>query len=221
MSTAPSVYGTPASVTMMNLALYGGDYVLSPAAFASQLGAANANLNTYANTMGAGFNSETTTQYATRVLGNMGVVAVPGLLQAVIDYMNAAGIANRGVVTLQLGQLLSNLYNDVTYGPAASAWNALVADNYSEWTGAVVPGSEIFMLNTIGLTQGTSGDDTIIGTQQTYQNGDVVNGGDGNDVIQLSLQSGTFDDVEVDNVERLEANISGVSRASAMTCPAG
>ena len=211
MSTAPSVYGTPASVTMMNLALYGGDYVLSPAAFASQLGAANANLNTYANTMGAGFDSETTTQYATRVLGNMGVVAVPGLLQAVIDYMNAAGIANRGVVTLQLGQLLSNLYNDVTYGPAASAWNVLVADNYSEWTGAVVPGSEIFMLNTIGLTQGTSGDDTIIGTQQTYQNGDVVNGGDGNDVIQLSLQSGTFDDVEVDNVERLEANISGVS----------
>ena len=211
MSTAPSVYGTPASVTMMNLALYGGDYVLSPAAFASQLGAANANLNAYANTMGAGFDSETTTQYATRVLGNMGVVAVPGLLQAVIDYMNAAGIANRGVVTLQLGQLLSNLYNDVTYGPAASAWNVLVADNYSEWTGAVVPGSEIFMLNTIGLTQGTSGDDTIIGTQQTYQNGDVVNGGDGNDVIQLSLQSGTFDDVEVDNVERLEANISGVS----------
>jgi hypothetical protein len=196
---------------MMNLALYGGDYVLSPAAFASQLGAANANLNAYVNTMGAGFDSETTTQYATRVLGNMGVVAVPGLLQAVIDYMNAAGIANRGVVTLQLGQLLSNLYNDVTYGPAASAWNALVADNYSEWTGAVVPGSEIFMLNTIGLTQGTSGDDTIIGTQQTYQNGDVVNGGDGNDVIQLSLQSGVFDDVEVDNVERLEANISGVS----------
>ena len=80
MSTAPSVYGTPASVTMMNLALYGGDYVLSPAAFASQLGAANANLNTYANTMGAGFNTETTTQYATRVLGNMGVVAVPGTL---------------------------------------------------------------------------------------------------------------------------------------------
>ncbi|MBK7509062.1 MAG: hypothetical protein IPI16_13450 [Comamonadaceae bacterium] len=67
---------------------------------------------------------------------------MPGLLQAVIDYMNAAGIANRGVVTLQLGQLLSNLYNDVTYGPAASAWNALVADNYSEWTGAVVPGAK-------------------------------------------------------------------------------
>ncbi|MBK7509063.1 MAG: hypothetical protein IPI16_13455 [Comamonadaceae bacterium] len=49
---------------MMNLALYGGDYVLSPAAFASQLGAANANLNTYANTMAAGFDSDTTPQYA-------------------------------------------------------------------------------------------------------------------------------------------------------------
>jgi hypothetical protein len=56
-------------------------------------------------------------------------------VKLLIDYMDAAGIANRGVVTLQLGQLLSNLYNDVTYGPAASAWNALVAENYAEWTG--------------------------------------------------------------------------------------
>jgi hypothetical protein len=197
---------------MMNLALYGGDYVLSPAAFASQLGAANANLNTYANTMGAGFNSETTTQYATRVLGNMGVVAVPGLLQAVIDYMNAAGIANRGVVALQLGQILSTLYNDPTFGSSASAWNALVSENYAEWTGAIVPGQEIFMTSAIELTTGTSGDDTIVGTQSTYQNGDMVNGGGGDhDVLQLSLQSGTFDDVSVTGVERLEANISGVS----------
>jgi hypothetical protein len=211
MSTAPSVYGSPAYVTMMNLALYGGDYTLPPAAFATQVTAASTNLNAYANSMASGFVGTLTPQYVDLVLGQMGVLAVPGLRQAVIDYMDAAGIANRGVVTLQLGQLLSNLYNDVTYGPAASAWNALVAENYAEWTGSVVPGAEIFMLNTIGLTQGTSGDDTIIGTQSTYQNGDVVNGGDGDDVIQLSLQSGTFDDVSVDNVERLEANISGVS----------
>jgi len=35
MSTAPSVLGTPSYVTMMNLALFGGDYTLTPAAFAS------------------------------------------------------------------------------------------------------------------------------------------------------------------------------------------
>ena len=166
MSTAPSVYGSPAYVTMMNLALYGGDYTLPPAAFATQVTAASTNLNAYANSMASGFVGTLTPQYVDLVLGHMGVLAVPGLRQAVIDYMDAAGIANRGVVTLQLGQLLSNLYNDVTYGPAASAWNALVAENYAEWTGSVVPGAEIFMLNTIGLTQGTSGDDTIIGTRR-------------------------------------------------------
>ena len=211
MTTTPSVLGTDSYVTMMNLALFGGDQVLAPTEFASQKNAATANLNAYANSLASGFNFESTTLYVDRVLGNMGVNSVPGLHQAVVDYMNAAGIANRGVVTLQLGQLLSNLWGDVTYGAAASAWNVLVAENFAEWTGAVVPGAEIFMTTAIGLTSGTSGDDNIIGTQGTYQNGDVVNGGGGDDVLTLSLQSGVFDDVSVSNVERLEANISGVS----------
>jgi len=211
MSTAPSVLGTPSYVTMMNLALFGGDYTLTPAAFASQVGAANANLNAYANSLGAGFNSLTTPEYADLVMGNMGLNQ-PGLRQALIDYLNAAGIANRGVVTLQLGQILSTLYNDPTFGSSASAWNALVADNYAEWTGAIVPGSEIFMTTAIELTNGTSGDDTIIGTQTTYQNGDRVDGrGGDHDTLQLTLQSGTFDDVSVTGIERLEANISGIS----------
>jgi hypothetical protein len=81
----------------------------------------------------------------TLVLGHMGVDANP-LHDAVVAYMNSVGVANRGTVTLQLGQILSGLTLDVTYGAAANAWNALVSANFAEWTGtAPVPGSNIAM----------------------------------------------------------------------------
>ncbi|MBK7509901.1 MAG: hypothetical protein IPI16_18010 [Comamonadaceae bacterium] len=120
----------------MNLALYGDSYVLTPAEFAVQLGSATANSGAYSNSIAAPFSTPaTTTAYVTLVLGHMGIDN-PALHQAVVDYMDAAGIANRGIVTFQIGQILSNLTLDGTYGAAANAWNAEVTANFAEWTGS-------------------------------------------------------------------------------------
>ncbi len=208
----PTVFGPSAAVTMTNLALYGGSYVLTPLEFANQVTQATANQYAFANTLAAPFvNSPMTTQaYVNIVLTNLGVNAEP-LNSAVVAYMNSVGRANWGTVTLQLGQILSTLTGDVTYGPAANAWNALVTANFAEWTGtAPVPGSNIAMTTTANeLVVGTGGDDKFSGSTNTYQGGDTVRGGGGHDVLMLSLTSGTYNNVTTQGVNRIEIDADG------------
>ena len=208
----PTVFGPSAAVTMTNLALYGGSYVLTPLEFANQVTQATANQYAFANTLAAPFvNSPMTTQaYVNIVLTNLGVNAEP-LNSAVVAYMNSVGRANWGTVTLQLGQILSTLTGDVTYGPAANAWNALVTANFAEWTGtAPVPGSNIAMTTTANeLVVGTGGDDKFSGSTGTFQGGDTVRGGGGNDVLMLSLQSGLYNNVTTQGVNRIEIDADG------------
>ncbi|MBK9197551.1 beta strand repeat-containing protein [Candidatus Skiveiella danica] len=208
----PTVFGPSAAVTMMNLALYGDSYVLTPAEFAVQLGSATANSGAYSNSIAAPFSTPatTTTAYVTLVLGHMGIDN-PALHQAVVDYMDAAGIANRGIVTFQIGQILSNLTLDGTYGAAANAWNAEVTANFAEWTGsAPVPGSNIAMTTTANeFVGGTGGNDSFSGSTGTFQGGDTVSGGGGVDVLMLSLQSGTYANVTTTGVNRIEIDADG------------
>lgn len=208
----PTVFGPSAAVTMTNLALYGGSYVLTPLEFANQVTQATANQYAFANQLALPFvNSPmTTSQYVNVVLTNMGVNAEP-LNSAVVAYMNSVGRANWGTVTLQLGQILSTLTGDVTYGPAANAWNALVTDNFAEWTGtAPVPGSNIAMTTTANeLVVGTGGDDKFSGSTTTFQGGDTVRGGGGNDVLMLSLQAGLYNNVTTQGVNRIEIDADG------------
>lgn len=208
----PTVFGPSAAVTMTNLALYGGSYVLTPLEFANQVTQATANQYAFANQLALPFTNSpmTTTQYVNVVLTNLGVNAEP-LTSAVVDYMNYVGRANWGTVTLQLGQILSTLTGDVTYGPAANAWNALVTANFAEWTGtAPVPGSNIAMTTTANeLVVGTGGDDKFSGSTTTFQGGDTVRGGGGNDVLMLSLQAGLYNNVTTQGVNRIEIDADG------------
>jgi hypothetical protein len=148
----------------------------------------------------------------TLVLGHMGVDANP-LHDAVVAYMDSVGVANRGTVTLQLGQILSGLTLDVTYGAAANAWNALVSANFAEWTGtAPVPGSNIAMTTVANENVvGTSGDDSFSGSTGTYQGGDTVTGGAGNDSLMLALASNPvpYNNVTVNGVERIVVDADG------------
>jgi hypothetical protein len=208
----PTVFGPSAAVTMTNLALYGDSYVLTPLEFANQVNQATPNVYAFANQLAAPFvNSPmTTTAYVNIVLTNMGVNAEP-LTSAVVAYMNSVGRANWGTVTLQLGQILSGLTGDATYGAAANAWNAMVSENFAEWTGsAPVPGSNIAMTTTANeLVMGTSGDDTFSGSTGTFQGGDTVRGGGGNDILMLSLQAGLYNNVTTQGVNRIEIDADG------------
>ena len=215
----PTVFGASQAVTMMNLALYGDSYVLTPAEFANQ---ANQATNTasgqyaYANLIAQPASVLSTDAYVTLVLGHMGVDANP-LHDAVVAYMNSVGVANRGTVTLQLGQILSGLTLDVTYGAAANAWNALVSANFAEWTGtAPVPGSNVAMTTVANENVvGTSGDDSFSGSTGTYQGGDTVTGGAGADSLMLALASGTYNNVSLSSVERVVVDADGDVTVSA------
>ncbi|WP_413891663.1 beta strand repeat-containing protein [Candidatus Skiveiella danica] len=209
----PTVFGASQAVTMMNLALYGGSYVLSPAEFANQANQATDTASgqyAYANLIAQPASVLSTDAYVTLVLGHMGVDANP-LHDAVVAYMDSVGVANRGTVTLQLGQILSGLTLDGTYGAAANAWNALVSANFAEWTGtAPVPGSNVAMTTTANeLVVGTGGDDKFSGSTNTYQGGDTVRGGGGHDVLMLSLTSGTYNNVTTQGVNRIEIDADG------------
>jgi hypothetical protein len=101
LMSQPTVFGASQAVTMMNLALYGDSYVLTPAEFANQ---ANQATNTasgqyaYANLIAQPASVLSTDAYVTLVLGHMGVDANP-LHDAVVAYMDSVGVANRGTVT--------------------------------------------------------------------------------------------------------------------------
>jgi hypothetical protein len=215
LMSQPTVFGASQAVTMMNLALYGDSYVLTPTEFANQ---ANQATNTasgqyaYANLIAQPASVLSTDAYVTLVLGHMGVDANP-LHDAVVAYMDSVGVANRGTVTLQLGQILSGLTLDVTYGAAANAWNALVSANFAEWTGtAPVPGSNIAMTTVANENVvGTSGDDSFSGSSGTYQGGDTVTGGAGNDSLMLALASNPvpYNNVTVNGVERIVVDADG------------
>lgn len=186
------IIGPSAAVTMMNLALYGDSYTMSTAEFANQLGSAQANAGTYANTLAAPFSTAatSTTAYATLVLDHMGI-NTPALRQAVVDYMNAAGIANRGIVTLQIGQILSTLELDPTWGAAAAAWNNEVTANFAEWTGTPVPTGTVQLttgLDNIQLLEGQN----AIASVGTFNPGDHVHGASGDVSVFLGVLAGTI-----------------------------
>ena len=212
----PTVFGPSAAVTMMNLALYGDSYVLTPAEFANQVVQATPNQYAYANLIAKPASALSTNSYVTLVLGHMGVDANP-LHDAVVAYMDSVGVANRGTVTLQLGQILSGLTLDVTYGAAANAWNALVSANFAEWTGtAPVPGSNVAMTTVANENVvGTSCDDSFSGSTGTYQGGDTVTGGAGADSLMLALASGTYNNVSLSSVERVVVDADGDVTVSA------
>lgn len=231
-----SVFGAAAAVTMLNRAFNNS----SPAnaVFNNQVAEAGTTADSqfaFATTFAASFNTLTDAQLAQRVLGNMGVLPNDPLLAAVADYFTATGVQSRGVVVLQLGQILAGLENatgeQAIYAPQAVAWNREVeqsfiyssnAANTSAFTGDFVdPGTNPGQTLTLTVNQdnivGTAGDDAINGGASqngagvlinTLQNVDVVDGGAGTDTLTVTLAQAAAVGPTIKNVENINVRFA-------------
>lgn len=130
------IFGTPAVVTILNRAF--NDASPSNATFNNQVAAAGttreANL-AFAQTFGAGFAGLTADAASTKLLGNLGLLPNADLQTGLKDYIASVGIANIGIVALQLGEILSGLENATgaqsIYAAPALAWNNEVTAGYN------------------------------------------------------------------------------------------
>ena len=125
------VFGAEAAVSMVNRALAN----TSPAhtVYLNQVAAAgttDASQYAFAAQLGAQYAvGKTAADLSALLLGNMGVSN--DILQAALtDYIAFHGTQNIGIIALQLGQILSGLEGDVTFGAAAAAWNQEVTNAY-------------------------------------------------------------------------------------------
>lgn len=125
------VFGAEAAVSMVNRALAN----TSPAhtVYLNQVAAAgttDASQYAFAAQLGAQYAvGKTAADLSALLLGNMGVSNA--ILQAAVtDYIAFHGTQNIGIIALQLGQILSGLEGDVTFGAAAAAWNQEVTNAY-------------------------------------------------------------------------------------------
>ena len=211
-----TVFGAPAVVTMLNRGF--NNTAVGNAVFNNQVATAGATIESqfaFANIFGNSFAGLTDAALSARVLGNLGVLPNPTLEQAVTDYFASVGLANRGIVVLQLGQILSTLETapapqDI-YNAAAVAWNKEVQTafvyssntaNTTDLVGDVTPPPEgagqTFTL-TIGEDRftGGAGNDTFnalaveqqgaTGSKATLENFDILNGGEGTDTLNATL----------------------------------
>lgn len=192
---------------------------------------ATADANGWANQIATGFSSLDDAAFTTLVLGNLGITstsigatAYDALAPAVTAYLGAATVANRGIVVMQLGEILSNLEGDATYGAAATAYNnqSLANFNYGSVStntspAAVSPADptvgQTYMLTTGADTvTGTSGNDTINGnTADTWTGFDAIDGGAGTDTMNVLLTGTAVPGAStITNVENLNVNTTGV-----------
>ncbi len=125
------VFGADAVVSMVNRAL--ANTSPSHSVYVNQVataGATAASQLAYAQAVGAQYAvGKTAADLSALLLGNMGVDNA--ILQtALTDYIAANGPKNIGIIALQLGQILSGLEGDATFGAAAAKWNQEVTNAY-------------------------------------------------------------------------------------------
>lgn len=198
-----TVFGAPAVVSSLNRAF--NDASPANAIFQNQVAAAGttgASQFAFANQFGASFNGLSDAALATKVLTNMGVLpstvaAVQELAPALAAFFEATGLENRGVVVLQLAQILSSLEgvtNELAvYSTAATAWNEEVAASFLHSNNPTNSGAEA--ANELGLGRdnlvGTAGADTftapIINNSNSLQSADKIDGGAGADRLEADI----------------------------------
>jgi hypothetical protein len=207
-----SVFGASAAVTMLNRAFNNS----SPAAavFNNQVQTAGSTTEgqyAFARQFGASFDSLSDADLASRVMGNMGMLPNDALLSAFTDYLAANNKADRGVIVLQLGQILATMENATgdlaIYAPQALAWNKEVensfvySSNSANTTafngdfpdGGTNPGQTFTLTAGADSIPGTGGDDTINAltvnstgaTAETFSAFDSIDGGAGTDTLNI------------------------------------
>ncbi|MBA4254375.1 MAG: S-layer protein [Polaromonas sp.] len=211
------IFGAQAAVSILNRVFTNS----SPAnaVFANQVNNATASLaaganstdvlsyTAFAKSFGTAYATQTPAALSTLMLTNMGLLPNAALEAALTDYITAAGVANVGIVALQLSSILSAIpTTDVNYGAAARAWDAEVtsAFTYSSNTanttaqnGDVVQppatqGQTLTLTTNADNFTGTSANDTFNAAGAgLWSVGDTLNGGDGTDTLNVT-QSGAI-----------------------------
>jgi len=194
------IFGAAAAVIALNRAF--NDQSTSNAVFTSQLAVAQADAtNGYANfasQFAASYSGLSNSDLSTKVMTNMGLLPNDALKSAMVDYLNGPGAANRGLVVLQLSNILSNLETATgtqsVYNAAALAWNNKVtaAYTYSSNTANTsasstgdVTGQSFTLTSNIDTFTGGSGNDTFIADNAALSAADSVNGSTGTDTFKI------------------------------------
>lgn len=227
---ALSIFGAQAAVSLVNRAL--SNTSPSNSVYLNQVASAGttaASEYAFAGKLGANLGNKSAAELTALLFANMGVsnTTIPAasftvLQAAVTDYIAFHGTNNIGIIALQLGQLLSNLEGDVTFGAAAKAWNQEVVGAYEysinpthtvSQTGEATVGTSINLTAGQDSAVGTGGDDVFVArifdNQNTLQSGDRIDGGAGNDTLKADIGSSQKFAItpELVNVERVEIRV--------------
>ena len=177
------------------------------------------------------FGTKTTASVAATVAANLGLTgdALTQGVAYITAQLNAAAPGARGAVIANILSLFAGMSSDATFGAAATAWNTKV-DAAAAYTaaadvaiGTVVATSSVFTLTTgSDVFTGTSAADTFnaanaAGTAaaQTFNNGDVLNGGAGTDTLNVSVgAASTYSMSGVSNIETVVGSFSAAGTLS-------
>lgn len=206
---------------------------LAAANYTTAVAAATADARAYANSaVSAAQAGQTATQFAAATMANLGMTAsvigqaaYDALLPAYAAYLDAAGVANRGVVVVQLASLVAGLTADATFGAAArnlaNASSAALAHstNAASTTALAIDVATVpAPVTSFSLTTGT---DTLAGSAladifaaatssqasvATLQATDSIDAGAGDDTLKIDLNSAFtgFTSGTVKGVETIE-----------------
>jgi hypothetical protein len=160
----------------------------------------------------AQFASLTDAQFAAKILANLGInsttvnaTALAALQSGFAAYLTAVTPASRGVVVMQLINILTTLEGNATYGAAATAFNdaTFASFTYASNPGNLVPAtsstpSANFVLTAgVDTIVGTAASDTVSGTDTTFTGLDNVNGGGGIDNLIINDVAGGMNTLNV------------------------
>ena len=179
----------------------------------------------------ASFGSVANATVAATVVANLGITGAVGTaaVNAVKATLDGAAAGTKGAALVALLDTYAGMTADATYGAAATDFNTKVASalTFSQTTGttdgtfvtAVTPPVVNFSLGTaIDSLTGSAGDDTftarVINTSNTFQSGDVVNGGAGNDRINIDMGNSQGFAVTAETTSIETVQIRAQSRAS-------
>lgn len=252
------IFGAQAAVSILNRVFTNS----SPAnaVFANQVTNATASLaaganstdvlsyTAFAKSFGTAYATQTPAALSTLMLSNMGLLPNAALQTALADYITAAGVANVGIVALQLSNILSAIpTTDVNYGAAARAWDAEVTSaftyssntaNTTQQSGDVVqpPANQgqTFTLTTgedSGASfTGTSGNDSFNASvvldgagaaKDTLNAFDSLNGGAGTDTLSATINGGAVVAPFMTNIENVTVRLTSAGSGIDLTNASG